>query len=204
MIHNYGINDVKGDSTAGSKDYRIYIRWKHMIERCYSPRYQQLYPSYIGTTVHEDWKYYSNYKKWHLEHFVEGYELDKDIIAGNCKLYSPDTCSFVPKDVNYCILDGNGVNNIFPYGVWYVEKKNGHSYRSCISKYNKQKHIGYFPTVESAHRAWQEEKIIYLNEIIGKYTNIVSEDVIKGIQRRDDILQDDIHNNRITHSLSKI
>lgn len=46
------------------------------------------------------WKYLSNFKKWYDEHYVEGWHLDKDILMQGNKFYSPETCCFVPFEIN--------------------------------------------------------------------------------------------------------
>lgn len=83
---------------------RLYYTWRGMLRRCYDPTYSK-YKWYgeRGVTVCE---------RWHrLDYFIEdivnlpGYdqekfenneiELDKDLINGEQKEYSPQTCSLI-------------------------------------------------------------------------------------------------------------
>lgn len=57
-------------------------------------------PTYEGCTVCDEWLYFSNFKKWFDENYIEGFQLDKDIIIRGNKVYSPQTCCFVPKEIN--------------------------------------------------------------------------------------------------------
>lgn len=91
------VGQGKYDSTQLIKGGKPYYIWKSMLARCYSARKSSCYE---GVTVCEEWHNFQNFAKWFEENYVEGYELDKDIkIRGN-KLYSPETCMFVPTDQN--------------------------------------------------------------------------------------------------------
>ncbi|AFC21632.1 HNH endonuclease [Cronobacter phage vB_CsaM_GAP32] len=66
------------------------------------------------------------------------------------------------------------------------------------------KSLGSFETNEEAHLAWQLAKRDSLTCLIKKYKDIVNPDVINGLQKRIDILTNDIDNNLITATLNKI
>ena len=42
---------------------------------------------------------------------MQGWQLDKDILLKGNKIYSPDTCCFVPQEINSIAVDSN--NNFF-------------------------------------------------------------------------------------------
>ena len=48
-------------------------------------------------SVCEEWKHFSNFKKWFDENYIEGFDIDKDILIKGNKVYSPEACSFVPR-----------------------------------------------------------------------------------------------------------
>jgi len=78
----------------------IYSRWVNMIKRCYDSKVQEKHPTYIGCTVCDEWLCFSNYHKWFVSNYIDGFEVDKDKkVAGN-KVYSPDTCLFISKTEN--------------------------------------------------------------------------------------------------------
>ncbi|AFC21631.1 HNH endonuclease [Cronobacter phage vB_CsaM_GAP32] len=83
MIYGFGIYD--GTFVGKNNENLIYQIWVGMIKRCYSTRHQIANPSYIGTTVSDDWKLYSNFEKWYNENYIDGFYLDKDIIGGSKK-----------------------------------------------------------------------------------------------------------------------
>lgn len=105
MPNVYGVGYI-GDgpykSSVKGTDTSEYKCWSHMMERCYSKRFQKNNPTYIGCTVCEEWHNFQNFAEWYFENHplndVE-YQLDKDIKTGHCKVYSPETCIFAtPRD----------------------------------------------------------------------------------------------------------
>lgn len=203
MIYNFGINDVPGDAEPTSIDHKAYSMWRGMIRRCYHGHDNIRNITYSSTTVCDDWKYYSNFKKWFLNNYKDGFQLDKDIIGGLSNEYSPDTCAFVPSIINSCIIDGNRGISTTPLGVSYVSKSD--KYRPALSKFGKSvKNFGFTETPMESHHIWQKEKANYLGELIKLHSNDLTLEVISGLQRRIDILNDDRLNERETKTLSKI
>lgn len=207
MIYGWGINDVPGDSTKTSDHIHIYNTWTRMVRRCYDKKYQIAKPSYIGTVVCEEWKYYSNFREWYISNHISGYELDKDIIGGSKSIYSPDTCAFVPTDINNSILMGRNAHShsVYPLGVSEIATTDrAKPFCSEIYQNKKKRNLGYYYTPEEAHVPWQREKVKYFEKLIEKYKNIVDSRVIDGLQRRIDIINDDIKNGRLTSNINKI
>lgn len=99
-IRNIGINDLDFPVKDNGKDMQFYTIWKAMLQRCYDNRLKEKLPTYQECYVCEEWKYLSNFKKWYDEHYVEGWHLDKDILMQGNKFYSPETCCFVPFEIN--------------------------------------------------------------------------------------------------------
>lgn len=211
MIYGFGINDVYGDSINGSENKKIYQTWYDMIKRCYSKSYQEKHSSYKGVIISDEWRKYSKFKEWYINNYITGYQLDKDIIGGAQKIYSPKTCAFVPTEINYSILDGETrLNSPYPFGVSHIKKaKNALNerkkpYQSCIYINKNKKFLGYHETSEDAHLQWQKEKVKYFEELVAKYHKDVKIEVIDGLKKRIDILKSDIANNRITETINKI
>lgn len=77
-----------------------YNRWKAILCRCYCKKSLERNPTYVGCTVDPVWHNYQNFAKWYHDNEVVGYHIDKDLkIRGN-KVYSPETCTFVPPEDN--------------------------------------------------------------------------------------------------------
>lgn len=98
-VHGHGVSDIKTVDSTGSK-LKSYVVWAEMLNRCYSPRVHARRPSYIGCSVCDEWMYFSNFKKWHDTNYKEGFSLDKDLMVRGNKVYSPETCRYVPEGLN--------------------------------------------------------------------------------------------------------
>lgn len=79
---------------------KSYLVWKAMLCRCYSEKTHIHQPTYKDCTVAEEWHSYANFLAFFNEHYVEGYELDKDLLRPGNKEYGPETARFVPRWLN--------------------------------------------------------------------------------------------------------
>lgn len=174
MIYGVGINDssapVSQGVYVGGKYIEVwkcpqYVLWRDMLKRCYSGKY----PSYNGCEVCPEWLTFSNFKEWLQE---EGWKpapgicLDKDFL-GDGKLYSPQTCCFIPSEVNCAIISGGSLGLA---GVSF-HKKTG-KFQSRGSSPEGSVYLGLYSTQEEAHTAWQKHKCNRLNEILLKYPDL--------------------------------
>lgn len=142
-----------------------YTTWNSMIARCYSASYQKNKPTYKDCTVCEEWLKFSNFKCWFDEHYVDGYQLDKDILVKGNKIYSTETCCFVPKEINSILLSCKNSRGRYPIGVTLYKGK----YRARINKYGKLHDIGFYATPQEAFCAYKKEKESYIKSIAEKY-----------------------------------
>ena len=89
--------------------------WYGILDRCYSGKNK--YPTYKDVTVCEEWHNFQNFAKWYEENYIEGWEVDKDIICPECKIYSPETCGLVPHKINSSFTDSKSYRGEYPRGV---------------------------------------------------------------------------------------
>ena len=110
MIYGKGINDMENGWRLESKwNKRVYQVWADMIRRCYSEKWQEKYPTYIGCTVCKKWHKLSGFiedikliEGYDEENFLNGKLcLDKDIKSnGMNKKYIMNNCMWVSKSEN--------------------------------------------------------------------------------------------------------
>ena len=137
---------------------KYYTAWKNMLERCYSKKSLESYPTYIGTRVCSEWLSATAFKKWMEQQDWHGKCLDKDIIAPGSKLYSPDTCAFVLPATNLFVTASDASRGDYPIGVCLF-KPTGKYKAQCRNPFTgKQESLGYFSTPEEAHEVWRERK----------------------------------------------
>ena len=135
-----------------------YVVWKDMLKRCYSEKYLERNPSYIGTSVCSEWLYATAFRKWMEQQDWQDKSLDKDIIAPGSKLYSPETCAFVLQATNTFVTARNASRGECPIGV-YLCKPTGKYRAQCQNPFTgEREHLGYFLTPEDAHEAWRKRK----------------------------------------------
>lgn len=99
---------------------REYEIWKQMIYRCYSSTCKYKRMTYKTTTVCNDWLEYQVFAEWcnSREDFkYDGYHLDKDLLCKGESLYSPDTCCFLPKEINGFLTIRQSDRGDLPVGV---------------------------------------------------------------------------------------
>ena len=137
---------------------KYYAVWKNMLKRCYSKKYLESKPSYIGTSVCNEWLYATAFKKWMEQQDWHGKCLDKDIIVPGNRLYSPDTSAFVLNATNLFVIASDASRGDYPIGVCLF-KRTGKYRALCGNTFSgKLEHLGYFLTQEEAHEAWRKRK----------------------------------------------
>ena len=169
-IYGVGFCDVKYSVNLDNGSIMpSYNTWYDMLKRCYSEKLHKKEPAYIGCSVCNEWKYFSNFKDWFDSNYVEGYALDKDILVKGNKVYSPETCCFVPKGLNSLLTNRKNHRGKYPLGVSKASYSD--NYEAAVYKNGKRVHIGTFKTPEEAFYAYKEAKETYIKEVATKYYN---------------------------------
>lgn len=164
----YGVGVVGLETTRiNGKLFKSYYTWQGILERCYSKKYQEKYPTYKGCKVCDEWKYYKNFKEWYDKNYYEIEEqkmaLDKDILVKGNKIYNPDNCVFVPQDINKLFTKNDINRGGLPIGVCWHESRSGYQARCNIfdivtKKSIKSKHLGLYNTPDEAFKAYKRVK----------------------------------------------
>lgn len=164
-VYGVGFNDVIGKV----KDTEYYKKWLLMLYRCYHPTQAKHSKSYNDVFVCNEWLNLSNFKRWFENPengYKEGYQLDKDLLVKGNKVYSPDTCCFLPPEINSIIKLGNNRGK-YPIGVIRIKHIQRKPYRADF----KNKTIGYYETPEEAFFAYKAEKEKDIKDMATKYFN---------------------------------
>lgn len=137
-----------------------------LVDRCYNEKKLQRNPSYIGCVVSEDFYEFenfceniqkvSNFEVWVSE---KDWQLDKDLFT-NSRIYSVDTCCFLPKKLNIVFQTGGQQKHTgLPNGVIKGKARVGVSYiAQCIGEKGSNRHLGTYYTVEEAFNAYSLAK----------------------------------------------
>lgn len=169
-------------SNGKSKTYH-YRKWSSMLERCYSDKLKIKFPTYESCIVCEEWHNFQKFSGW-LENQkgvgLNGWELDKDILVRNNKLYSSDTCVLIPRQINNLLKDRKKISNL-PVGVTYTERDNLYIAR-CYDAEGKRVVLGYFRNEEAASKVYADFKKKVLLDVAKIYLNIVDDRVISALK----------------------
>lgn len=217
LVCGQGINDAnyKTQSTieinGRKKVYRCpyYVKWKSILVRCYSSKYQSDVNSiYYGHTIAEEWKRFSKFKAWMENQDWIDRNINNNLIVPGAKVYSEETCMFVPSEVGFLFNTGSKHNNEVSsqknkQGVTYSKQLG--KYKASITKYGRAVHVGYYNSSDSAHEAYKISKGHYIIEIAQKLFMNHRERIIT--ERSESDSDDDVNNknkNAVVSSISNI
>lgn len=162
------------------KTSESYSCWKRMIERCYDGKYNN-HPTYIGTSVCLDWHNYQNFAQWHKDNYIEGWQLDKDILVEGNKIYSPDTCVFVPSEINQ-LFKKELIEGKYSRGVAKIKRRK--SFKALIRMGKERMYLGSFSTQEEANKVYSLAYLNKLNILYSKWENLVDPRVLLRIKEK--------------------
>jgi len=172
LIRGVAIND-----TFVSRLDPAFKTWNDMLRRCFpiTKHEIELHINYADCTVCDDWLKFSNFWYWYQENGVDGYHLDKDLFSnGHGKIYSPDTCCFLPHEINTALqCEHRGMRK---KGNKLFYNKGHHTFESKLNIKGKTVGIGRFNTEEEAINAYIQRKEEYIKQLAEEYysKNLIS------------------------------
>lgn len=147
LVCGVGFCDVKCYDNGKLSTW--YKTWASILSRGHSDREKARHNGvYKDCSVDPRWHKASRFKKWFDKHYVEGYHLDKDILVPGNKVYGPDTCCFVPRQINLLFIAQKKTSNAsklsvdWPRGLTWA--KHAKKILVCMSMYGKLKNLGRF------------------------------------------------------------
>lgn len=173
------IGEGKYKTQINKKITPQFLSWKSMMARCYCENTHQRQPSYKDATVSEEWHNFQTFAKWYDENYysIEGEEmhLDKDILIKGNKVYSPDTCIFVPRRINTIFTNAYRRRGKYPIGVGYYPNSQKMSpYRAmCNNGTGRQVSIGSFKTPEEAFASYKKFKEDQIRTLADQYKDYI-------------------------------
>lgn len=148
-----------------------YRRWKNLIGRCYSNKFYTNTKIYKDATVCEEWHNFQNFAKWHEENWKpwmdSSWDLDKDLLVKGNKIYSPETCAFVPQEINTSMTNTLEFRGVYPIGV----RKNKNRFEARFGKV----YLGSFYTPEEAFYSYKKAREIHIKSIADKWKDKIIE-----------------------------
>ncbi|MNM90355.1 hypothetical protein D3C81_1026130 [compost metagenome] len=157
--YGHGLNDADYVTKVKSSGWvcPFFLTWKNMLKRAYSSAEHARRPSYIGTTICNEWMSFIAFKKWMEAQDWKGKQLDKDLLVPGNMEYRPDRCCFISHQVNSFLTDSEATRGGLPIGVSLHKKTGKYVAQIQVCGVGK-KHIGLFENHDHAHQAWLGEK----------------------------------------------
>ena len=175
-----------GKGYLGEGEYKVrengklkkeYLIWYSMLKRCYDPKYQERNSTYKGCAVEEYLLNFQYMGKWIEDNYykVPGEKmcLDKDILHKGNKIYSRETCIFVPERINKLFTKRDNDRGDCPVGV--TPNSSGNYQVHCNDKNGKVVPLGTYSTKEEAFYRYKEYKERVIKEVIDSYKGKIPE-----------------------------
>ena len=170
-VFGVGISGTKYPITISGRNTKEYDLWYSMLRRCYSDNSKKKHPTYIGCEVSDNFKSYEYFYEWCQKQIGfdnEIWHLDKDLLVKGNKVYSEDSCVFLPQEINKVLVKRESMRGKYLIGVCW--SKTNKAFKAMVNK-NKgtQEHLGVFKTELEAFNAYKQAKESYLKELANKW-----------------------------------
>ena len=163
-----GIGKYK--SRINSKLTKSYSLWQSIINKV-----GKLEP-YIDCTVDERWYNFQVFAEWFENNYIDGFVIDKDILVKGNKIYSPETCCFVPQEINNLLVKPKNPKDL-PIGVSKHKKSN--KFQVGLKINGKRIGLGLFETIDEAFKIYKENKEFYIKQKAIKFKDILKPEVFE-------------------------
>lgn len=172
LVHGVGVNDRKYPAKVRGKITQEYLLWHNLLSRCYNLKYKIGQPTYLGCQVSENFKNFTYFYEW-CENQVgfgqESFHLDKDLIFRGNKLYSEETCLFLPRELNNLLTSSKAARGSLPVGVSAHKGK----FQAECRTHKIFTYIGLFNTPELAFQAYKQAKEAFIKRQAEKWKNFI-------------------------------
>ena len=170
-VYGVGVLGTKYPSRVNDVHTKEYGLWKRMLVRCYSDDFKKKRPTYEGCEVSNNFKSYEYFYEWCNEQVGfgnEGWHLDKDLLVKGNKVYSENTCVFLPAEINTILVNCTASRGEYLIGVSW--SKTNKAFKARVSKNKgKSEYLGLFNTELEAFNAYKTTKESFIKEQAEKW-----------------------------------
>jgi len=178
-LYNVGfIGEGKYKIRDNNKISRRYKIWWHMLRRCYDIESYEKKNSYAPCIVCDEWHNFQNFARWYDENYYpipnEIMCIDKDILFKGNKIYSPETCVFVPKCINSLFTKRDVDRGEYAIGA---SKNKNDKYVSQCNLDGIITYLGAYDTPEEAFFVYKDFKEKTIKEMADRYKKYLPEEL---------------------------
>ena len=182
-VHGVGIIGSKYPTTINGKRTKEYVLWTSMLSRCYSDRHHKNLETYKDCTVSDNFTHYEYFYEWcnNQTGFNSiDFDLDKDLLIKGNKIYSENTCVFLPHEVNACFVKAKTIRGELPIGVT-IDKRHNVYVANLKAKHREKSYIASFLNPIDAFNAYKQAKENYLKELANKWKDKIDDRAYKAL-----------------------
>ena len=166
-----GVTGTKYPISEGGVHTKEYTLWNNMLKRCYSDAFKKKRPTYEGCEVSDNFKSFEYFYEWchnQIGFDNSGWHLDKDLLVKGNKIYSEDSCIFIPSEINSLLTKREASRGEYLIGVcWHKKDK---VFVAQINKNKgKQECLGSFKTELEAFNTYKTAKEAFVKEQANKW-----------------------------------
>lgn len=167
----FGVGPHTGKLCRGSLvNTKEYTHWSSMMTRCYYEGYHERFPTYAECSVDPQWHNFQEFAEWCQWQVGFGNKksvLDKDLLSAGNKLYSPETCVFLPPELNSLIVTQVKVGKHFPAGISFQQSSQKYIVSCAID--GKNKNLGRYKCPDEAFAVYKDFKESLVKEKAEEY-----------------------------------
>lgn len=180
ILHGVGtIGEGQYGSMDNGKEAKCYKLWNAMLRRCYSEYSLSRYPTYRDVTVCEDWCNYQNFAEWWHANYRDSWTLDKDIVKPGNRIYCPEYCRYVPKQINTQFNHIRSDKGACETGVC-IDSRNGR-FLAKVKSDCKTVNLGSYLTQAEARAAYLKGKRAEVNRLAYLYREEIGEEIFNAL-----------------------
>ena len=170
-VYGIGVVGTKYPSRVNGVQTKECALWYSMLKRCYSDAFKKKRPTYEGCKCSDNFLHYEYFYEWchkQVGFNNEGWHLDKDLLIKGNKVYSEDSCVFIPAEINSLLIKSTASRGEHLIGVHWSNTNKAFRARVCKNK-GKREHLGLFKTELEAFNAYKEAKESFIKEQAEKW-----------------------------------
>ena len=150
------------------KPSNLYRKWYSMLSRVsYDARIK---PHYAGIEADPRFLHFQEFAEWadrQIGSSNPDWHLDKDILQPGNRVYGPDTCLFLPPQLNCLLTTAKAARGKYPVGVGMRRTENNFMIRCSID--GEQVRLFGFSSPETAFAAYKVIKELNVKRLAEKF-----------------------------------